>query len=213
MVQFTRVLVRSAITLRELESALHAHTKVWHLGERVVRPSHVRRALELCGGARLNVRMQFGKLVERFSEGEESEDEDSDVPLVVRAQTRTAKAIAFKDKDEDDDGNTNVDECEQKREQAGPGKDVQGIEAAWERWSSSYREIVYSASLQVHAMRARPSGNRASDGVLGTGMKRKWVGRMVVMVTMIYRPLVSDRVGVSGGRTRTCMVTMRERDP
>ena len=141
VVQFTRDLVRRAITLRELEFALHAHTKVWHLGERVVRPPHVRRALELCGGARLSVRMHFGKLLEIFSEGEESEDEDSDVPLVVRARTRTAEAIASKDKDEDEDGNTNVDECEQEQEQAGPGKDVQGIEAAWERWSSSHREI------------------------------------------------------------------------
>jgi hypothetical protein len=78
VVQFTRDLVRRAITLRELDFALRAHTKVWRLGERVVRPPHVRRALELCGGARLSVRMHFGRLVERFSEGEESEDEDED---------------------------------------------------------------------------------------------------------------------------------------
>lgn len=139
VVQFTRDLVRRAITLRELEFALHSHTKVWHLGERVVRPPHVRQALELCGGAQLSVRMHFGKLVERFSEGEESEDEDSDVPLVVRARTRMANAIASKD--EDEDVNTNVDECEQEQEQAGPGKDVQSNEAAWERWSSSHRAI------------------------------------------------------------------------
>jgi hypothetical protein len=59
VVQFTRDLVMRAITLRELDFALRAHTKVWRLGERVVRPPHVRRALELCGGARLSVRTAF----------------------------------------------------------------------------------------------------------------------------------------------------------
>ena len=57
VVQFTCDLVRRSIALRELDFALRAHTKVWRLGERVVRPPHVRRALELCGGARLSVRL------------------------------------------------------------------------------------------------------------------------------------------------------------
>jgi hypothetical protein len=160
VVQFTRDLVRRAITLRELDFALRAHTKVWRLGERVVRPPHVRRALELCGGARLSVRMHFGSLVERFSEGEESEDEgggdedeDEDVPLVVRARMRMAKAITS-DEDEDEDVNTSVGEREQQQQQqqAGPSKDVQANEGtAWQRWSSSHRAIyspfVYAPDL------------------------------------------------------------------
>jgi hypothetical protein len=83
---------RSAIharpcTTRELDFALRTHTKVWRLGERAVRPPHVRRALELCGGAQLSMHMLFERLVERFSEGEESEDgdDDDDMPLTVRA--------------------------------------------------------------------------------------------------------------------------------
>jgi hypothetical protein len=42
-----RDLVRRAITLCELDFALNAHTKVSRLGEQVVGPTHVRRALEL----------------------------------------------------------------------------------------------------------------------------------------------------------------------
>jgi hypothetical protein len=146
-VQFTRALVRSAITLRELDFALRAHSKVWRLGERIVRPPHVRRALELCGCARSSLRMHFGRLVERFSEGEESEDDDDDddddMPLVVRAR----KAIAS-DEDEDEDVNTSVGEREQQQQRAGPSKDVQATEAAWQRWSSSHRAIY---SPFVHA--------------------------------------------------------------
>jgi hypothetical protein len=119
VVQFTRHLVQRAITLRQLDFALRAHTKVWRLGERVVRPPHVCWALELCGGAQLSVHMHFRRLAERFSEGEESEDEDDDedVPLIVRAQMRMAKAIASK---EDEDANTSDGEREQQQQQAGP---------------------------------------------------------------------------------------------
>lgn len=158
VVQFTRDLVRRAITLRELDFALRAHTKVWRLGERIVRPPHVRRALELCGGAQLNVRMHFGRLAERFSEGEESEveDEDEDVPLVVRARMRRAKTIPFdEDEDEDEDVGTSVGEHEQLQQQAGPSKDVQTNEVARQRWSSSHHAIyspfVYAPDLVAPA--------------------------------------------------------------
>src|SRR6266436_334688 len=78
VVEFVRGPLRRAVTLRELDFALRAHTKVWRLGERVARPLHPRRALELCGGARLGVRTHFERSMERFSE-----DEDEDVPLAV----------------------------------------------------------------------------------------------------------------------------------
>jgi hypothetical protein len=152
VVQFTRDLVRRAITLRELDFALRAHTKVWRLGERVVRPPHVRRALELCGCARLSMRMHFERLVERFSEDEESEDDEEDVPLAVRTRMRIAKAIAS-DEDEDEDMNTSVGEHEQHQQQAGPSKDSQVHDAAWQRWSSSsshrgiYSPLVYAPDL------------------------------------------------------------------
>jgi hypothetical protein len=131
---------------RELDFALRAHSKVWRLGERIVRPPHVRRALELCGCARSSLRMHFGRLVKMFSEGEESEDDDDDdMPLVVRAR----KAIVS-DEDEDEDVNTSVGEREQQQQQqqAGPSKDVQATEPAWQRWSSSHRAIY---SPFVHA--------------------------------------------------------------
>jgi hypothetical protein len=150
VVQFTRDLVRRTITLRELDFALRAHTKVWRLGERVVRPPHVRRALELCGGARLSVRLHFGRLLARFEEGEEdSDDEDEDdVPLVVRARKRKAEAITS-DEDEDEDANANagVRRREQQQE-AGLNKDAQAHEAAWHRWSSFHRAMY---SPFVHA--------------------------------------------------------------
>jgi hypothetical protein len=107
-----------------------------------VRPPHVHQALELCGCAWLSVRMHFERLAERFSEGEESEDEDEDddddVPLVVRARMKTAKAIApDENEDEDEDVNTSAGKHEQQQQQAGPSKDSQAHDAAWQHWSSS----------------------------------------------------------------------------
>ena len=51
VVRFMHLLVRRAIATGELDSELRAHTKVWRLGDRVVRLPHVRRALELLRGA------------------------------------------------------------------------------------------------------------------------------------------------------------------
>ncbi len=112
--QFTRGLVRRVIALRELDFALCAHTKVWRLSDtRVVRPLHVRRALELGGsGGGLRLRSSkgahFGALLERFSEGEGSSDSD-DAPLAVRARIRKGKAIA-RDEDEDNEDEDEIDD-------------------------------------------------------------------------------------------------------
>ena len=76
-----------AITLREIDFARCAHTEVWGLGKWVAYPSHVRRASELYVGAYLCVLTRYGRLVEKFLEGEESEDDDDDAPLVVRVRT------------------------------------------------------------------------------------------------------------------------------
>jgi hypothetical protein len=142
-VQFTQDLVRRAITLRELAFALQAHTKIWRLGERVVRPLHARRALELSGGTRLSMRLHFESLLGRFYRGEESTDDDSDLPLVARARMRKAEAIASgEDEDEGDaDGDSDADQPEQ--QQANPSKDDQAHEAAMRR-RSLYHRAIYS---------------------------------------------------------------------
>ncbi|KAI0262272.1 hypothetical protein BGY98DRAFT_1104190 [Russula aff. rugulosa BPL654] len=128
VVQFTRGLVRRAITLREVDFALRAHTKVG--------------VLEIGSCARF---MCVGRW--NFVE---SEDEDEDVPLAVLARMRMAKAIAS-DEDEDEDANTSVGESEQQEQQAGPSKDSQAHDAAWECWPSSHRAIysplVYAPDL------------------------------------------------------------------
>src|SRR5260370_29126325 len=148
VVQLPCALVRRWMALRELDFALRAHTKVWRLGERVVRPPHVRRALELCGGARLSVRLHFERLLARFEEGEEDSDDadEDDVPLVVRARKRKAEAITS-DEDEEEDANAGVRRREQQQE-AGPNKDAQAHEVAWHRWSSFHRAMY---SPFVHA--------------------------------------------------------------
>ncbi|KAI0290354.1 hypothetical protein BC826DRAFT_1187348 [Russula brevipes] len=169
VVQFTRDLVRRAIALRDLDFALCAHTKVWGLGERVVRPPHVRRALELCGGSRLSKRMHFEGLLGRFSEGEESttddDDDDDDVPLAVRARSRKAKAIARDENEngEDGEGGSDTDtgsssqqqQQQQQQQQAGPGKEALPHDPAAARWSSAHRAMyspfVYAPDLLAPA--------------------------------------------------------------
>jgi hypothetical protein len=160
--RFTRGLVRRAIALRQLDFALRAHTKVWRLGERVVRPLHVRRAVELCGGTRsgtllrLDKRTHFEALLELFSEGEESEDDDDDddVPLAVRARIRKDKAVV-RSEDQDEDGNETGDVGDgdqQQRELAGPSTTTQAHDAAAvHNWSSAHRAMytpfVYAPDL------------------------------------------------------------------
>jgi hypothetical protein len=158
VVRFMRSLVQRAIAVRELDFVLRAHTKVWRLGDRVVRTPHVRRALELSGGARLNKRAHFERLLERFSEDNErtgdggedderGEDEgDDDVLLAARATMRDGKAIAEQGDDDDDNGQGNSDggvsEAEQQQQQkAGPSNDAQVHESAEVRWSTNHRAM------------------------------------------------------------------------
>ena len=156
VVQFTQGVVLRAITLRELDFALRGHTRVWGLGDRVVRPHHVRRALELSGAGRLNMRMHFEGLLGRFSEGEESADDSSDVPLVVRARKGKAKAIARDEEEESySDEDSDVGQREQQQQQANPSKDDRAHDAARYRWPSPHRAIyppfVYAPDLVAPA--------------------------------------------------------------
>jgi hypothetical protein len=79
-----------------------------------VRPLHVRHALGLWGGLdglrlRLSKGGQFGTLLERFSEGEESKDND-DVPLAGPARIGKGKAIARNNDKDDEDEADKIDE-------------------------------------------------------------------------------------------------------
>jgi hypothetical protein len=130
--------------------ALCAHTKVW----RVVRPLHVRRALQFGGrgrGSRLRSSKgaHFGAFLERFSEGEGSSDND-DAPLAVRARIRKSKAIA-RDEDEIDDIRESNREQQQ---QAGPSTVAQAHDAAAIHWSphcTMHTPFVYAPDLIVPA--------------------------------------------------------------
>ncbi|KAI9430350.1 hypothetical protein H4582DRAFT_1818772, partial [Lactarius indigo] len=61
VVRFTRDIVRRALALRELDFSRRGHMKMWRLGKRVVRPPHVRRALQI-RGACLNKHTHFDEL-------------------------------------------------------------------------------------------------------------------------------------------------------
>ena len=162
VVQFTRNVVQRAITLRELDFTLLAHTKVWGLGERFIRRPHVLRALELCGGAGLSLDMHFDRLLGRFSEDEESTDDD--VPLAVRARMKKAKDIAC-DEDaavgegtDESDSNRDADigQREQQRQEDNPSKDTQAHDSR-QPWSGSsshraiYSPFVYAPDLVASA--------------------------------------------------------------
>jgi hypothetical protein len=163
--QFMRGLVRRAIALRELDFALRTHTRVWRLGKRVVRPLHVRRALELSGlDAQLSKQTHFGALLERFSEGEESMESGDDVPLAVRARMAKGKAVACNEDEDDDEDDDYADDDEdraddvgegyqqdQQRQKAGPSTDSQACDAVGPHWplthSEMYSPFVYAPGL------------------------------------------------------------------
>ncbi|KAH8987427.1 hypothetical protein EDB92DRAFT_1778038, partial [Lactarius akahatsu] len=75
VVRFTRDIVRRALALRELDFARRGRMKMWRLGNRVVRPPHVRRALQT-RGACLSKHIHFDGLLALFSEGDEESEED-----------------------------------------------------------------------------------------------------------------------------------------
>jgi hypothetical protein len=145
VVQFTRDIVRRVIALRRLDFALRAHTKVWRLGERLIRPPHVRRALELRGGAWMSKHTHFSTLLERFSEAEasSSEDADDDVPLAVRARKRKAKTVVrdTEEDDGDDDDGGGEEQQQQQQQYAGASSDAQARGAAARRWSYTHRTM------------------------------------------------------------------------
>lgn len=123
--QFTRDIVGRALALRELDFARRGNMKMWRLGKRLVRPPHVRRALQIRGMC-LNKHAYFDGLLARFSEGEEESEED--VPLALLMQERKAAAVrgASQGGDEDEDEEDSVDddiwsdEDDEEDEQHGP---------------------------------------------------------------------------------------------
>ena len=119
---------------------------MWRLGKRLVRPPHVRRALQL-RDACLNKHAYFDGLLAQFSEGEEESEED--VPLALLMQER--KAAAARD-EEEDSGNRSVnddiwiDEDDEEDEQH-----ANGAQARYSRHREPYAPFVYAPDLVAPA--------------------------------------------------------------
>jgi hypothetical protein len=142
VIQFTRDVVRRAIVLRQLDFSLHAHTKVWRLGERLIRPFHVRCALELCVSAWVGKFAHFRALLERFSESEvdsEEEEDDDDVSLAVRARRKKAETVIRNSEDSVGDGDSGGEQ--QQQDHAASSRDTQERAASARRWTYTHRAI------------------------------------------------------------------------
>jgi hypothetical protein len=114
VVRFTRDIVRRALALRELEFARRGHLKMWRLGKRLVRPPHVRRALQT-RSACLDKHAYFEGLLARFEESEEESEDDIPLALllmrsrkskqdIVRGSESEEDIVRDSDNDEDEDG-------------------------------------------------------------------------------------------------------------
>ncbi|KAF8274632.1 hypothetical protein EI94DRAFT_1793925 [Lactarius quietus] len=139
VVRFTRDIVRRALALRELDFARRGHVKMWRLGKRVVRPPHVRRALQT-RGACLSKHEHFDGLLERFEE--DSEESEEDVPLALLVRRR--------DDDDDDDS-----EEEEEGEEEGMWTDEEGeqqhVGTRYSRHREPYTPFVHAPDLVAAA--------------------------------------------------------------
>ncbi|KAH9052287.1 hypothetical protein EDB87DRAFT_1692445 [Lactarius vividus] len=106
VVRFTRDVVRRALALRELDFARHGRVKLWRLGSRVVRPPHVRRALQI-RGACPSKHTHFDRLLARFSESDE--DSEDDVPLALLMRRQKGGKAAVREEEEDSSGQSVTD--------------------------------------------------------------------------------------------------------
>ena len=112
VVRFTRDVVRRALALRELEFARRGHLKMWRLGKRLVRPPHVRRALQT-RGACLDKHTYFEGLLARFEESEEESEEDVPLALLLMRSRKSKEDIVRGSESEEDimrDSNNDEDE-------------------------------------------------------------------------------------------------------
>jgi hypothetical protein len=143
VVRFTRDIVRRALALRELDFARRGNIKMWRLGKRLVRPPHVRRALQL-RGACLNKHAYFDGLLAQFSEGEEESEED--VPLALLMQER--KAAAARDDSGGRSANDDIwtDEDDEEDEQQ-----ANGTQPRYSRHREPYAPFVYAPDLVASA--------------------------------------------------------------
>ncbi len=151
VVRFTRDIVRRALALRELDFARRGHMKMWRLGSRVVRPPHVRRALQT-RGACLSKHACFDGLLARFSEGEEESEED--VPLALLMRERNSGTTAARDEEEDSDGRSAIDGIwtdEDDEEDEQHGGTAKGAQPRSSRHRETYAPFVYAPDLVVPA--------------------------------------------------------------
>ena len=114
--QFTRDIIRRALTLRELDFARRGQVKMWRLGKREVRPPHVHRALQT-RGACLGKQAHFDALLAQFDESEEESESEEDVPLALLVQRRS-------DDDDDDDEEEEEEMEEEDRDWTDDEEDV-----------------------------------------------------------------------------------------
>ena len=161
VVQFTRDVVRRALVLRELEFAQRRHVKMYRLGGRVVRPPHVRRALQT-RGACLGKHTYFDGLLARFEESEEESEDD--VPL----------ALLMRGSDDDGGDDDSIGTNEEDEQQAGPTLPL--LLQAQSRHREPYAPLVYAPDLIAPA---HPFGVYAPGtipeplGAISEGVRRR----------------------------------------
>ena len=134
---------------------LCAHTKVWRLSDtRVVRPLHVRRALEFGGDGGSQLQSSkgtpFGALLERFSRAR-------GVMIyhwLTHARIGKGKTIARSENENDDVGEGD----QELQQQAGPSTDVQAHDAAVPRWLPHRTVYTHSYTSPDLIARAHPFG-------------------------------------------------------
>ncbi|KAH9164659.1 hypothetical protein EDB89DRAFT_2077804 [Lactarius sanguifluus] len=177
VVRFTRDIVRRALALRELDFARRGRVKMWRLGSRVVRPPHVRRALQT-RGACLNKHTHFDGLLELFSEDDEESEEDVPLALLMRGRKRGKAAV--REEEEEDSSGRSVDDGiwtdEDDEEDERPRGTASGARPRYSRHRETYAPFVYAPDLVAPA---HPFGIYAPGtipeplGAISDGVRRR----------------------------------------
>ncbi|KAH9050382.1 hypothetical protein EDB83DRAFT_2676752 [Lactarius deliciosus] len=151
VVRFTRNIVRRALALRELDFARRGRMKMWRLGSRVVRPPHVRRALQT-RGACLSKHTHFDGLLALFSEGEEESEDDVPLALLMQGRKRGKAAVREEEEDSSDrsvDDGIWTDEDDEEDEQ--PRGTASGAQPRYSRHRETYAPFVYAPDFVAPA--------------------------------------------------------------
>lgn len=176
VVRFTRDIVRRALALRELDFARRGRVKMWRLGSRVVRPPHVRRALQI-RGACLSKHTHFDGLLALFSEGDEESEEDVPLALLMRGRKRGKAAVREEEEDSSgrsvNDGIWTDEDDEDDEQHRGTAN---GTRPRYSRHRETYAPFVYAPDLVAPA---HPFGIYAPGtipeplGAISDGVRRR----------------------------------------